>query len=48
MSSDKILKDLQKSVLEYDSAAAVRAAKAVISSKMDPLLAIEKGLVPAI
>lgn len=48
MSSDKILKDLQKSVLGYDSAAAVSAAKAVIATKMDPLLAIEKGLVPAI
>ncbi|MBU0686139.1 MAG: cobalamin-dependent protein [Thermoplasmatota archaeon] len=48
MSSDKILKDLQKSVLGYDSAAAVSAARAVIATKMDPLLAIEKGLVPAI
>jgi methanogenic corrinoid protein MtbC1 len=48
MSGDKILKDLQKSVLGYDSAAAVSAAKAAIATKMDPLLAIQKGLVPAI
>ena len=48
MSSDKILKDLQKAVLGYDSKAAVSAAKAVIATKMDPLMAIEKGLVPAI
>jgi methanogenic corrinoid protein MtbC1 len=48
MSEEKILKDLQKSVLEYDSAGAVRAAKAAIASKMDPLKAIEKGLVPSI
>lgn len=48
MSEDKILKDLQKAVLEYDSAGAVSAAKAAISSKMDPVKAIEKGLVPSI
>ena len=48
MSEDKILKDLQKSILEYDSAGAVSAAKAAIASKMDPLKAIEKGLVPSI
>ena len=48
MSEDKILKDLQKSILEYDSAGAVSAAKAAIDAKMDPLNAIEKGLVPSI
>ena len=48
MTEDKILKDLQKAVLEYDSAGAVSAAKAAIASKMDPLKAIEKGLVPSI
>jgi methanogenic corrinoid protein MtbC1 len=48
MGEEKILKDLQKSVLEYDSAGAVRAAKAAIAAKMDPVKAIEKGLVPSI
>ena len=48
MTEDKILKDLQKAILEYDSAGAVSAAKAAIASKMDPLKAIEKGLVPSI
>ncbi len=48
MSEEKILKDLQKSVLEYDSAGAVSAAKAAIAAKMDPLKAVEKGLVPSI
>jgi len=48
MSEEKILKDLQKAVLDYDSAGAVSAAKAAIASKMDPLKAIEKGLVPSI
>lgn len=49
MSADeKILKDLQKAVLEYDSKEAVRVAKAAIAAKVDPLTAIEKGLVPAI
>lgn len=48
MSEEKILKDLQKAVLEYDSAGAVSAAKAAIAEKMDPLKAIEKGLVPSI
>jgi corrinoid protein of di/trimethylamine methyltransferase len=48
MTEDKILKDLQKSILEYDSAGAVSAAKAAIAAKMDPLKAIEKGLVPSI
>jgi methanogenic corrinoid protein MtbC1 len=45
---EKVLKDLQKAVLGYDSKAAVTAAKAAIAAKMDPLVAIEKGLVPAI
>lgn len=48
MSEEKILKDLQKAVLEYNSAGAVSAAKAAIASKMDPVKAIEKGLVPSI
>lgn len=49
MSADeKILKDLQNAVLGYDSKAAVGAAKAAIAAKVDPLLAIEKGLLPAI
>lgn len=48
MTEDKILKDLQKAILEYDSAGAVSAAKAAIATKMDPLKAIEKGLVPSI
>jgi len=48
MSEDKILKNLQKAVLEYDSSAAKNAAKAAIAAKMDPLKAIEKGLVPSI
>lgn len=44
----KILKDLQNAVLGYDSKAAVSAAKAAITAKMDPIATIEKGLVPAI
>ncbi len=48
MADDKILKDLQKAIMEYDSAAAVKAAKAAIAAKMNPLDAIEKGLVPSI
>ena len=48
MSEDKILKDLQNAILGYDSAAAVSAAKAAIAAKMNPLAAIEKGLVPSI
>jgi trimethylamine corrinoid protein len=48
MSDEKILKDLQNAILGYDSTAAVRAAKAAIAAKMDPLAAIEKGFVPSI
>ena len=48
MTEDKILNDLRKAVLEYNSAGAVSAAKAAIASKMDPVKAIEKGLVPSI
>jgi corrinoid protein of di/trimethylamine methyltransferase len=48
MSDDRILKDLQNAILGYDSTAAVRAAKAAIAAKMDPLVAIEKGFVPSI
>jgi trimethylamine corrinoid protein len=48
MSDDKILKELQNAILTYDSGAAAKAAKAAIAAKMDPLAAIEKGLVPSI
>jgi len=48
MGDDKILKDLQNAILEYDSSAAVSAAKAAIAVKMNPLVAIEKGFVPSI
>lgn len=48
MSDDKTLKDMQNAILGYDSSSAVRAAKAAIAAKMDPLVAIEKGFVPAI
>jgi len=48
MSDEKILKDMQNAILGYDSTAAVRAAKAAIAAKMDPLVAIEKGFVPSI
>jgi trimethylamine corrinoid protein len=48
MTTEKVLKDLQNAVLKYDSDAAVKAAKAAVSEKVDPLAAIEKGLVPAI
>ncbi len=48
MSQEKVLKDLQNAILGYDSAAAVSAAKAAIAEKVDPLVAIEKGLVPSI
>jgi len=48
MSDEKILKDLQNAILGYDSTAAVRAAKAAIAAKMDPLVAIERGFAPSI
>jgi len=48
MTTEKVLKDLQSAVLRYDSEAAVKAAKSAIAEKVDPLMAIEKGLVPAI
>ena len=48
MSDEKILKDMQNAILGYDSTAAVRAAKAAIAAKMDPLVAIEKGFAPSI
>jgi trimethylamine corrinoid protein len=48
MSDEKILKDMQNAILGYDSTAAVRAAKAAIAARMDPLVAIEKGFVPSI
>lgn len=48
MGEDRILKELHDAIMNYDSGAAVSASKAAISSKVDPLMAIEKGLVPAI
>ncbi len=48
MTQEKVLKDLQNAILGYDSGAATSAAKAAISGKVEPLVAIEKGLVPAI
>jgi trimethylamine corrinoid protein len=48
MGEDKVLKDLRESILSYDSAAATSAAKAAVQAKVDPLKAIEKGLVPSI
>lgn len=48
MTQEKVLNDLQKAILGYDAEGAVKAAKAAISEKIDPLVAIEKGLVPAI
>jgi len=48
MGEDKILKELHNAIMNYDSAAAVSASKAAIAGKVDPLMAIEKGLVPAI
>lgn len=48
MSKEKVLKDLQNAVLGYDSGAATKAAKAAITEKVEPLVAIEEGLVPAI
>jgi trimethylamine corrinoid protein len=48
MGEDKILKELHDAIMNYDSAAAVSASKAAIAGKVDPLMAIEKGLVPAI
>lgn len=48
MSDDKVLAQLKKAVLSYDSDAAASAAKAAVQAKTDPMKAIEKGLVPAI
>ena len=48
MGSDNILKDLREAVLGCDPEAAVRAANAAVKAKVDPLVAIEKGLAPAI
>ncbi len=45
---ESVLKELQNAILEYDSKSAVSAAKAAIAAGIDPLTAIEKGLVPAI
>lgn len=48
MNEQKILESLGKAVSGYDSEAAVSAAKAAIDAGIDPVKAIEKGLVPAI
>jgi len=48
LSDDKVLAQLKKAVLSYDSDAAASAAKAAVQAKTDPMKAIEKGLVPAI
>lgn len=48
MSADDNIEELQKAILEYDPDAAIKAAQRSIDLKMDPLEAIEKGLVPAI
>ncbi|MCU0853205.1 MAG: cobalamin-dependent protein [Thermoplasmata archaeon] len=48
MGEDKILKGLHDAIMNYDSEAAVSASKAAIAAKVDPLMAIQKGLVPAI
>jgi corrinoid protein of di/trimethylamine methyltransferase len=43
-----VFKSLNDAILSYDSGAAEKAAKEAIKSKVDPVMAIEKGLVPAI
>lgn len=48
MSSEKVLKDLGNAILKCDPEAAVKAANAAVKEKVDPLVAIEKGLAPAI
>lgn len=48
MDEKKVIKSLSDAILSYDSAAAEKAAKDAIKAKVDPLKAIENGLVPAI
>ena len=48
MDAKGVFKSLGEAILSYDSAAAEKAAKEAIKSKVDPVEAIEKGLVPAI
>jgi corrinoid protein of di/trimethylamine methyltransferase len=48
MDAKEVFKSLSEAILSYDSAAAEKAAKEAIKSKVDPVEAIEKGLVPAI
>ena len=48
MDEKKVFKSLSDAILSYDSVAAEKAAKDAIRTKVDPLMAIEKGLVPAI
>jgi corrinoid protein of di/trimethylamine methyltransferase len=43
-----VFKSLSEAILSFDSAAAEKAAKEAIKTKVDPVKAIEKGLVPAI
>ena len=48
MGKDDAITELKRAVLEYDSDAAVRAAKAAIKQKIDPMILVEKALVPTI
>lgn len=48
MESEEILNELKNAILESDTTAAVNAAQSVIVEKMDPLKAINDGLLPAI
>jgi len=48
MGKDDAITELRSAVLEYDSDAAVRAAKAAIKQKIDPMIMVDKALVPAI
>lgn len=48
LGSAKILEDVRKAVLSYDTDAALRATKKAIAENIPPMEIIEKGLVPAI
>lgn len=48
MSKEDNLKELRNAILEYNPDATVSAAKKIIKMKIDPVEAIEKGLIPAI
>lgn len=48
MDEKVVFKSLSEAILSFDSAAAEKAAKEAIKTKVDPVKAIEKGLVPAI